>query len=101
MINRFTLVTLLLILFHVIAAGQSPQLVDVGGYHLDVVRSGSGTPSVILVGGLGNALDTWAQIVPSAAELSTVVAYLLVGRTQNSRLRKARNWGRSPGPMLR
>src|ERR1700738_4057068 len=74
MITRFSLPFILLILCHVVA-GQSPQLVDVGGYHPDVVRSGSGTPPLILVGGLGNALDTWAQIVASAAELSTVVAY--------------------------
>ncbi len=75
MITRFSTAIILLILCHAIVAGQSPQLVEVSGYHLDVVRAGSGTPPVILVGGLGNALDTWAQIVPSAAELSTVVAY--------------------------
>ncbi len=75
MIKRFAPATILLILFHAIVAGQCPQLIEVGGYHLDVVRAGSGTPAVILVGGLGNALDTWAQIVPSAAELSTVLAY--------------------------
>ena len=42
---------------------------------LDVLRAGSGAPAVILVAGLGNALDTWAQILPAAAEFSTVVAY--------------------------
>ena len=73
--RRFSIAIILLLPCYVIAAGQSPQLVDVGGYHLDVVRAGSGVPPVILVGGLGNALDTWAQIVPSAAEFSTVVAY--------------------------
>ena len=75
MITRVYLAIILLLLGHVIAAGQSPQLVDAGGYHLDVVRAGSGTPAVVLVGGLGNALDTWAQIVPSAAQFSTVLAY--------------------------
>jgi pimeloyl-ACP methyl ester carboxylesterase len=74
-IIRFYLATIFLILCHVIVAGQSPQLVDVGGYHLDVVRAGAGAPPVILVAGLGNAVDSWAQIVPSTAELSTVVAY--------------------------
>ena len=29
----------------------------------------------MLVGGLGDALDTWTQITPSAAQFSTVVAY--------------------------
>lgn len=75
MTNRFSLAIILLILCQVIGAGQTPQLVDVGGYHLDVVRAGSGTPNVILVAGLGNTVDTWTQIVPSAAQLSTVVAY--------------------------
>lgn len=75
MTARFSPAIILLILLRVIVAGQTPQLVDVGGYHLDVARAGSGTPALVLVGGLGNALDTWAQIVPSAAELSTVLAY--------------------------
>ena len=75
MITRIFLAIIFLILCHAVAAGQSPQLVDAGGYRLDVLRAGAGTPAVILVGGLGNALDTWTQIVPSAAELSTVVAY--------------------------
>jgi pimeloyl-ACP methyl ester carboxylesterase len=75
MITRFSLAIVLLILCHIVAAGQSPQLIDVSGYRLDVLRAGAGTPPVILVAGLGNAVDTWAQIVPSAAEFSTVVAY--------------------------
>jgi pimeloyl-ACP methyl ester carboxylesterase len=79
MITRFSLAIILLTLCRAIAAGQSPQLVEVGGYRLDVVRAGSGTPSTILVAGLGNALDTWAQIIPSTAELSTVVAYSRAG----------------------
>src|SRR5215471_6307207 len=61
--------------FPAIAWGQSAQLVDVGGYRLDVIRAGSRAPAIILVGGLGNALDTWAKITPAAAQLSTVVAY--------------------------
>lgn len=75
MSTRFSLAIILVFLLHLVAAGQSAQLIDVGGYRLDVARAGSGTPPIVLVGGLGNALDTWAQIVPSAAELSTVMAY--------------------------
>ena len=67
--------TLSLLFLATTAAAQTPQLTDVGGYHLDVWRAGSGTPPVILVGGLGNALDTWNQITPSVAQFSTVVAY--------------------------
>lgn len=63
------------VLFPMSVPGQTPQLVDVGGYRLDVLRAGSGTPAVVLVAGLGNALDAWSQIVPAAAEFSTAVAY--------------------------
>ena len=75
MITRFSLTIIFLILCAAIGAAQSAQLIDVGGYHLDVVRAGSGTPAVVMVGGLGNALDTFTQITPSVAQFSTVVAY--------------------------
>lgn len=68
-------ILILLFVFAGVAAGQSPQLVDAGGVRLDVVRAGSGTPAVILVSGLGNALDSWTKIVPPVAQLSTVVSY--------------------------
>jgi pimeloyl-ACP methyl ester carboxylesterase len=68
-------IILWMVLFSALVAGQSPQFVDVGGYKLDVLRAGAGTPVVILVAGLGNPLDDWARIWPSAAEFSTVVAY--------------------------
>ncbi|HUC44316.1 MAG TPA: alpha/beta hydrolase [Candidatus Sulfotelmatobacter sp.] len=61
------------------AAAQTPELVDVGGYRLDVVRAGAGSPALVLVGGLGNSLDTWSPIVPAAAELTSVVAYSRAG----------------------
>jgi len=79
MIIRFSLTIIFLILCAAIGVAQSsqqaPQLVDVGGYRLDVVRAGSGTHAVVMVGGLGNALDTWAQVTPSVAQFITVVAY--------------------------
>lgn len=79
MFPRVFLIILLSVLFPMVVAGQTPQLVDVDGYRLDVLRSGSGTPAIILVAGLGNALDTWTQILPAAAEFSTVVAYSRAG----------------------
>src|SRR5439155_21862811 len=69
------LTSFLLAMFPVLVAGQTPQLVDVGGYRLDVLRAGAGAPAIILEAGLGNTLDTWTQIWPAAAEFSTVVAY--------------------------
>jgi pimeloyl-ACP methyl ester carboxylesterase len=72
---RLCLLITVLFLSAVITAAQSPQLIDIGGYHLDVARAGNGGPPLVLVGGLGDALDTWTPIVASAAELSTVLAY--------------------------
>ena len=69
------LINIMLATFPVAVAGQTSQLVDVGGYHLDVLRAGAGTPAVILVAGLGNTFDAWTQIWPSAAQISSVVAY--------------------------
>ena len=72
--HRFLLLLALLFAGAAVASAQSPQLVDVGGFRLDVLRKGSGGPPVILVGGLGNALDTWAQITQAAAQFTTMVA---------------------------
>jgi len=55
--------------------GQSHQLVDIGSHRLDVVRTGAGSPAVVLEAGLGNGLDDWDPVWPSLAQFSTVVAY--------------------------
>jgi pimeloyl-ACP methyl ester carboxylesterase len=73
--TRACFIAAFVLFFAATAAAQSPQLIDVGGYRLDVLRAGSGTPAVILVGGLGNGLDTWNQVTPSVAQFSTVIAY--------------------------
>src|SRR5262245_64700935 len=75
MFSKQLLIILWMVLFSALVAGRSPQFVDSGGYKLDVLRAGAGTPVVILVAGLGNPLDDWASIWTSAAEFSTVVAY--------------------------
>ena len=54
---------------------QTPSLIDVGGYRLDVVRAGAGGPPIVLVAGLGDDLDEWKPVLPALAELSTTVAY--------------------------
>lgn len=79
MLNRvlFTVCTMVMQPGFVVC--QTPELVDGGGYHLEVLRAGSGSPAIILVAGLGNALDSWARITPAAAKLSTVVAYSRAG----------------------
>ena len=61
------------------AGAQTHQLVDVGGYRLDVVREGSGSPVVVFEAGLGDSLDTWSPILPTIAKSATVVAYSRAG----------------------
>ena len=58
-----------------IAPAQTRELVDVGGHHLEVLRAGTGAPTVVFEAGLGDSLDTWAPVWPAVAAYSTVVAY--------------------------
>src|SRR5262249_11562805 len=67
------------------AWGQSPDLVDVGGHKLDVARAGSGSPTIVLVAGLGSGLDAWEKITSSATGLGTVVAYSRSGLGRSER----------------
>src|SRR5438445_5061510 len=75
MIYRLLFIVFLSVILSIIGVGQTPTLVDVGGYRLDVLSKGAGNPTVVLMAGLGNDLDTWSQIVPAASEFSTVVTY--------------------------
>jgi len=58
---------------------QTATLVNVGNHHLDVLRTGHGSPAIVLEAGLGNPLDSWAKVWPGLAGLSTVVAYSRAG----------------------
>src|SRR5689334_12643035 len=75
MFSRLLLTIFLLVVITVVAAGQTSQLVNIGGHRLDVVRAGSAGPAIIFEAGLGSELDTWEKIWPAIAEFSTVVAY--------------------------
>jgi pimeloyl-ACP methyl ester carboxylesterase len=60
---------------------QAPgQLVDVGGHRLHLVCVGSGTPTVILESGLGEAAAYWGWISNAVAHETTVCAYDRAGR---------------------
>ena len=63
----------------VLAAAQTRQLVDVGGYRLQALRAGSGGPTVVFEAGLGDSLDTWNPIWPAIAKQTTIVAYSRAG----------------------
>ena len=56
--------------------GQSPQLVDIGTHKLDVLRAGTGTPTIVFEAGLGDdGLDDWKRVWPAVAQMSSVVVY--------------------------
>jgi pimeloyl-ACP methyl ester carboxylesterase len=61
------------------ASAQTRTRVDVGGYHLDVIRAGAGDPAVVFETGLADSLDTWAPIWPAIAEYTTAIAYSRAG----------------------
>jgi hypothetical protein len=62
-----------------IALAQARHFVDGGGYQLDVVRAGHGSPVVVFEAGLGDALDDCVSIWPAIAKITTVVAYSRAG----------------------
>jgi pimeloyl-ACP methyl ester carboxylesterase len=56
-------------------ATPAARLVDIGTHRIDAIRAGSGSPTVVFEGGLGNPLDTWERVWPSVSRLSSVVVY--------------------------
>lgn len=51
------------------------ELVDVGGHKLFIACSGTGSPTVVLEGGLGQGSDYFALIAPAVAMTTRVCAY--------------------------
>ncbi|HZJ23798.1 MAG TPA: alpha/beta fold hydrolase [Anaerolineales bacterium] len=52
------------------------ELVDVGGYRLHINCTGTGSPTVIIVSGLGDWLTSWGGVVqPEAAKTTRVCTY--------------------------
>jgi pimeloyl-ACP methyl ester carboxylesterase len=56
------------------------QLYDVGGYRLHLSCTGSGGPTVVLAGGLGESSANWARIAPAVAGATRVCAYDRAGQ---------------------
>ena len=57
-------------LFPVVLASQTPQLVDIGTHKLDVLRAGTGTPTIVFEAGLGDdGLDDWKRVWPAVAQI--------------------------------
>jgi pimeloyl-ACP methyl ester carboxylesterase len=56
------------------------ELVDVGGHRLFISCSGTGSPTVILEGGLGQGSAYFARIAPAVASTTRICAYDRAGR---------------------
>jgi pimeloyl-ACP methyl ester carboxylesterase len=57
------------------AYGRPQQLVDIGGRRLNLYCLGHGSPTVILVGGLGASTFTWRKVHTELARTTRVCAY--------------------------
>jgi pimeloyl-ACP methyl ester carboxylesterase len=66
------------------------RLVDIGGYRLKLNCTGSGSPTVILEGGLGDISIDWKRVQAGMAQFSRVCSYDRAGYG-----------GSDPGPMPR
>ena len=64
-----------------VAGGVMPgRLVDVGGYRLHLSCAGTGSPTVVLLNGLGETSPQWARISPTVAQTTRVCAYDRAGQ---------------------
>ena len=63
------------------AAGAMPgRLIDVGGYRLHLSCTGTASPTVILLNGLGQTSPQWARVVPTVAQTTRVCVYDRAGQ---------------------
>jgi pimeloyl-ACP methyl ester carboxylesterase len=56
------------------------RLYDVGGHRLHLDCTGSGSPTVVLMSGLGGFSVSWARIAPAVADTTRVCAYDRAGQ---------------------
>jgi len=64
-----------------VAAGPMPgRLVDVGGYRLHLSCTGEGSPTVVLLNGLGETSPQWARVNPEVARTARVCGYDRAGQ---------------------
>jgi pimeloyl-ACP methyl ester carboxylesterase len=64
-----------------VAAGTMPgKLIDVGGYRLHLSCTGTGSPTVVLLNGLGETSPTWERVGPAVAGTSRVCVYDRAGQ---------------------
>ncbi|HEX4632685.1 MAG TPA: alpha/beta fold hydrolase [Gemmatimonadales bacterium] len=56
-------------------AAQTPQLVNIGTHRLEVVRAGTGSPTIVFEAGLGDTWQDWDSVWHRAADLSSAIVY--------------------------
>jgi pimeloyl-ACP methyl ester carboxylesterase len=63
------------------AAGAMPgRLVDIGGYRLHLSCTGTGSPTVVLLNGLGQTSPQWSRTTPTVAQTTRICAYDRAGQ---------------------
>jgi len=72
------------------------QLVDVGGHHLYLHCSGSGSPTVVLEAGLGESSSAWEIIAPTVARQTRVCSYDRAGLGWSENATGSRNGIQTP-----
>jgi len=58
-----------------VLTAQSPQLVNIGSHRLEVVRAGTGSPTLVFEAGLGDTWEDWKPVLQQASQLSSVILY--------------------------
>ncbi len=58
-----------------VLTAQSPQLVNIGSHRLEVVRAGTGSPTLVFEAGLGDTWEDWKPVWQQASQLSSVILY--------------------------
>ncbi len=72
--------TLIANLFGAEPARVSTEMIDVGDHKLQIVRSGSGSPTVVFEAGGGADIKAWSGILPRIGEITSAVSYARAGR---------------------
>lgn len=62
---------------------QEPERVLVNGRHVEIVRLGTGSPTIVLESGAGTDLRVWNDVIRDLAKQSHVIAYSRAGLGQS------------------
>src|SRR5205814_916104 len=74
--------------------GRPGQLVDVGGFRLNLYCMGSGSPAVVFDSGWGDWAPTWSKVQPQIAKWTRACSYDRAGTGFSDPGRRPRTSGR-------